>query len=191
MEERSNQPQSPSSLAAIRIQKLNDLQSEGRDPFAVTSYPVTHHSSDIRDQFDESGNQTVSVAGRMMSKRVMGKASFCHIQDLKGNIQVYVARDSLGEEAYASFKKMDIGDIVGIKGFVFRTQAGEITIHATEMQLLSKNLQPLPEKYHGLTNTDLRYRQRYVDLIMNPDVKDTFVKRSRILRSMSVNAQVR
>ena len=184
MEERSNQPQSPSSLAAIRIQKLNDLQSEGRDPFAVTSYPVTHHSSDIRDQFDESGDQTVSVAGRMMSKRVMGKASFCHIQDLKGNIQVYVARDSLGEEAYASFKKMDIGDIVGIKGFVFRTQAGEITIHATEMQLLSKNLQPLPEKYHGLTNTDLRYRQRYVDLIMNPDVKDTFVKRSRILRSI-------
>ena len=184
MEERSNQPLSPSSLSAIRRQKLNDLQSEGHNPFAVTKYEVTHHSSDIRDQFDESGNQTVSIAGRMMSKRVMGKASFCHIQDLKGTIQVYVARDSIGEEAYAAFKKMDIGDIVGIKGFVFRTQAGEITVHASDMLLLSKNLQPLPEKYHGLTNTDLRYRQRYVDLIMNSDVKDTFIKRSRIIRSI-------
>ena len=184
MEERSNQPLSPSSLSAIRRQKLNDLQSEGHNPFAVTKYEVTHHSSDIRDQFDESGNQTVSIAGRMMSKRVMGKASFCHIQDLKGTIQIYVARDSVGEETYAAFKKMDIGDIVGIKGFVFRTQAGEITVHASDMLLLSKNLQPLPEKYHGLTNTDLRYRQRYVDLIMNSEVKDTFIKRSKIIRSI-------
>ena len=184
MADNQNPNISISSLAAVRRQKLADLQSEGRDPFAITQYSVTAHSSDILESFSEDEKKNVSVAGRMMSKRVMGKASFCHIQDLKGTIQVYVSRDSLGEEPYAAFKKMDIGDIVGVEGFIFRTQAGEITIHALKVVLLSKNLQPLPEKYHGLTNTDLRYRQRYVDLIMNPEVKDTFIKRSQIIRSI-------
>ena len=184
MAEHQNQEASASSLAAVRRQKLADLIAEGHNPFAHTKYHVTHHSADILEHFDETEGQTVSIAGRLMSKRVMGKASFCHIQDLKGNIQVYVSRDALGDEAYAAFKKMDIGDIVGAEGTVFRTQAGEITIHAVRIDLLSKNLQPLPEKYHGLTNTDLRYRQRYVDLIMNPDVKDTFIKRSLIIRSI-------
>ena len=150
----------------------------------ITKYDMTHHSMDIKDHFDEMEGKFVSIAGRIMSKRVMGKASFCNVQDLQGNIQSYVARDIVGEEAYKAFKKMDIGDIVGIKGDVFRTKMGEISIHAQEVTLLSKSLQILPEKFHGLTNTDLRYRQRYVDLIMNPDVKDTFVKRSKILRAI-------
>ncbi len=171
-------------ILRLRREKLNTLQSEGNDPFIITKYNVTHHSADIRDDYDGLEGKTVSVAGRMMSKRVMGKASFCHIQDLKGMIQSYVARDSLGEEPYAAFKKMDVGDIVGIEGVVFKTKTGEISIHAEKVTLLSKSLQLLPEKFHGLTNTDLRYRQRYVDLIMNPDVKDTFIKRSKIISSI-------
>ena len=171
-------------LLKVRRDKLKELQENGKDPFVITKYDVTHHSQEIKDRFDELEGQIVSVAGRVMSKRVMGKASFCNIQDLPGNIQSYVARDSVGEEAYKDFKKMDIGDIVGIKGEVFRTKTGEISIHASSVQLLSKSLQILPEKFHGLTNTDLRYRQRYVDLIMNPEVKDTFVKRSQIIREI-------
>ena len=171
-------------LLKVRREKLADLQANGKNPFEIMKYDVTHHSEDIREQFQELEGKTVSVAGRMMSKRVMGKASFCHVQDLRGQIQSYVARDSLGEEAYKEFKKMDVGDIVGIKGEVFRTKTGEISIHAAEVTLLSKSLQVLPEKYHGLTNTDLRYRQRYTDLIMNPEVKDTFIKRSKIISSI-------
>ena len=172
------------ALKQIRIEKLQALQEAGNDPFQITKYDATHHSADIKDNFDQMEGQKVSVAGRIMSKRVMGKASFCNIQDLKGNIQSYVARDNIGEEEYKNFKKMDIGDIVGIKGEVFRTKMGEISIHAEQVTLLSKSLQILPEKFHGLTNTDLRYRQRYVDLIMNPDVKDTFIKRSKILSAI-------
>ena len=171
-------------LLKVRREKLKDLQDRGRDPFAITKYDVTNHSMEIKDNFEEMEGKTVSVAGRMMSKRVMGKASFCNVQDLQGTIQSYVARDSVGEEAYADFKKMDIGDIVGIKGEVFRTQTGEISIHACEVVLLSKSLQILPEKFHGLTNTDIRYRQRYVDLIMNQEVKETFVKRSKIISAI-------
>lgn len=171
-------------MLKVRREKLADLQANGKNPFEIMKYDVTHHSEDIREQFQELEGKTVSVAGRMMSKRVMGKASFCHVQDLRGQIQSYVARDSLGEEAYKEFKKMDVGDIVGIKGEVFRTKTGEISIHAAEVTLLSKSLQVLPEKYHGLTNTDLRYRQRYTDLIMNPEVKDTFIKRSKIISSI-------
>ena len=155
-----------------------------RDSFKIVKYDVTHHSQEIKDHFDELESQTVTIAGRMMSKRVMGKASFCHVQDLEGSIQSYVARDSLGEEAYKDFKKLDVGDVIGIRGEVFRTKTGEISIHAAEVTLLSKSLQILPEKFHGLTNTDLRYRQRYVDLIMNPEVKDTFIKRSKILSAI-------
>ena len=162
------QEQDINQLLKVRRDKLKELQENGKDPFVITKYDVTHHSQEIKDRFDELEGQIVSVAGRVMSKRVMGKASFCNIQDLPGNIQSYVARDSVGEEAYKDFKKMDIGDIVGIKGEVFRTKTGEISIHASSVQLLSKSLQILPEKFHGLTNTDLRYRQRYVDLIMNP-----------------------
>ncbi|MBP5230129.1 MAG: lysine--tRNA ligase, partial [Clostridia bacterium] len=184
MANNQNSELSPSSLIAVRRQKLDELTAEGRSPFLQTKYEVTHHSEDIRNGFETLEGTAVSVAGRLMSKRVMGKASFCHVQDLKGTIQAYVARDSLGEDAYAAFKKLDIGDIVGIEGTVFRTQTGEISIHANRVSLLSKNLQPLPEKYHGLTNTDLRYRQRYVDLIMNPDVKNTFVLRSRIMSAI-------
>ena len=176
--------QNLNELLQIRRDKLTELQEAGRDPFVITKYDVTHHSSDIRDNYNELEGKEVAIAGRMMSKRVMGKASFCNIQDLKGGMQCYVARDSIGEEPYKDFKKMDIGDIVGLKGTVFTTKTGEISIHATELTLLSKSLQILPEKYHGLTNTDMRYRQRYVDLIMNPEVKDTFIKRSKIISTI-------
>ena len=176
--------QNLNELLQIRRDKLTELQEAGRDPFVITKYDVTHHSSDIRDNYDELEGKEVAIAGRMMSKRVMGKASFCNVQDLKGGIQCYVARDAIGEETYKDFKKMDIGDIIGLKGTVFKTKTGEISIHASELVLLSKSLQILPEKYHGLTNTDLRYRQRYVDLIMNPEVKDTFIKRSKIISTI-------
>lgn len=168
-------------LLKVRRNKLKDLQEKGKNPFEIMKYDVSYHSEDIKNGFQELEGKIVCVAGRIMSKRVMGKASFCNVQDLKGSIQSYVARDSLGEESYSEFKKYDIGDIVGIKGEVFRTKTGEISIHASEITLLSKSLQILPEKFHGLTNTDLRYRQRYVDLIMNQEVKDTFVKRSKII----------
>nr|WP_207729122.1 lysine--tRNA ligase [Hungatella hominis] len=168
----------------VRRDKLAELQEAGKDPFKITKYDVTVHSSDIKENYEEWEGKEVSVAGRMMSKRVMGKASFCNVQDLKGNIQTYVARDSIGEESYKDFKKMDIGDIVGIKGTAFTTKTGEISIHATSVVLLTKSLQILPEKFHGLTNTDLRYRQRYVDLVMNPEVRDTFVKRSQIIKAI-------
>lgn len=167
-----------------RMDKLKTLQENGNDPFVITKYDVTHHTKDIKDNFEEMEGKSVSIAGRMMSKRVMGKASFCNVADLKGNIQLYVARDNVGEEPYKAFKKFDIGDIVGVKGEVFKTQKGEISIHVTEITLLTKSLQVLPEKYHGLKDTDLRYRQRYVDLIVNPEVKDTFVKRSQILKEI-------
>ena len=171
-------------LLKVRREKLKELQDGGNDPFQITKYDVTCHSQDIKDNFSTMEGQEVSVAGRMMSKRVMGKASFCNVQDLKGSIQCYVARDNVGEEPYKGFKKMDIGDIVGVKGTVFQTKTGEISIHVTGITLLSKSLQILPEKFHGLTNTDLRYRQRYVDLIMNTEVKDTFIKRSKIISSI-------
>ena len=171
-------------LLRIRREKLTNLQDAGRDPFAITRYDVTHHSAEILAAGDELVGKEVSVAGRMMVKRIMGKASFCKIQDKQGVIQCYVARDDLGEEAYAEFKKMDIGDIIGVKGFVFRTKTGEITIHTKELTLLTKSLKPLPEKFHGLQDTDVRYRQRYLDLIVNPEVRDTFVKRSQILREI-------
>ena len=171
-------------LLKVRREKFKDLQDRGKDPFVITKYDVTHHSMEIKDKFEELEGKTVTIAGRMMSKRVMGKASFCHVQDIQGTMQSYVARDSIGEEDYADFKKMDIGDIVGIKGEVFLTKTGEISIHAQEVTLLSKSLQVLPEKFHGLTNTDIRYRQRYTDLIMNQDVKDTFIKRSKIISSI-------
>ena len=178
------QEQDLNKLLKVRREKLAELQENGKDPFQIVKYDATHHSQEIKDAFDELEGKSVSVAGRIMSKRVMGKASFCNIQDLKGNIQSYVARDNIGEESYKDFKKMDIGDIVGIKGEVFKTKTGEISIHATAVTLLSKSLQVLPEKFHGLTNPDLRYRQRYVDLIMNPEVKDTFVKRSKIISTI-------
>ena len=171
-------------LLKIRREKLAALQEAGKNPFEITKYDVTHHSSDVKENFEELEGKSVSLAGRIMSKRVMGKASFCNIQDLKGTIQVYVARDNIGEDSYKDFKKYDIGDIVGISGEVFKTKTGEISIHATSVTLLSKSLQILPEKYHGLTNTDTRYRQRYVDLIMNEEVKDTFVKRSKIIKEI-------
>ena len=171
-------------LRQVRRDKLAALQAEGCDPFEITKFDQTHHSVDIKENFDELEGKEVSIAGRMMSKRVMGKASFCNILDLKGNIQSYVARDDIGEESYKGFKKLDIGDIVGIKGLVFKTKTGEISVHAKEVTLLSKSLQILPEKFHGLTNTDMRYRQRYVDLIMNPESRDTFVKRSKIISSI-------
>ncbi len=177
----NNQAQDMSELLKIRRDKLADLQARGKDPFQVTKYDVTHHSEEIKNSLGELEGKTVSVAGRMMSKRVMGKASFCHVQDLQGSIQIYVARDAIGEEAYADFKKYDIGDIIGVRGEVFITKTGEPSIRADEVTLLTKSLQILPEKYHGLTNVDLRYRQRYTDLIMNPDVKDTFIKRSKMI----------
>ncbi|MBR5578422.1 MAG: lysine--tRNA ligase, partial [Lachnospiraceae bacterium] len=179
-----NQEQDLNQILKVRREKLANLQEAGKDPFVITKYDQTHHSQEIKDNFDALEGQTVSIAGRIMLKRVMGKASFCNVQDLKGNVQSYVARDSIGEEAYADFKKYDVGDIVGIKGEVFRTQKGEISVHASEVTLLSKSLQVLPEKYHGLTNTDIRYRQRYTDLIMNQEVRDTFVKRSQIISSI-------
>ncbi len=178
------QEQDINQLLKVRREKLAELQANGNDPFVITKYDVTNHSADVKEDFEAFEGKTVSIAGRMMSKRVMGKASFCNVQDLKGNIQSYVARDNIGEEAYKAFKKMDIGDIVGITGEVFKTKTGEISIHASSVTLLSKSLQILPEKFHGLTNTDLRYRQRYVDLIMNPEVKDTFIKRSKIISSI-------
>ena len=186
MAEQNNgqQVQDTNALIQVRKDKLNDLMERGKNPFEITKFDVTHHSQVIKDSFDELNGQTVTVAGRMMSKRVMGKASFCHVQDLKGTIQSYVARDDIGEEDYADFKKLDIGDIIGITGKVFETKTGEISIHAEKVTLLSKSLQILPEKYHGLTNTDLRYRQRYVDLIMNTEVKDTFIKRSKIITAI-------
>ena len=178
------QQQDLNQLIQVRYDKLHELQANGKDPFVITKYDVTHHSTDIKDNFDALEGQVASIAGRMMLKRVMGKASFCNIQDVKGNIQVYVARDEIGEESYKDFKKYDVGDILGIKGKVFRTQKGEISIHAEEVVLLSKSLQILPEKYHGLTDTDTRYRQRYVDLIMNEEVKETMMKRSKIISSI-------
>lgn len=178
------QQQDINQLLKVRREKLQDLQENGKDPFVITKYDVTHHSMEIKDDFEQFEGKTVSIAGRMMFKRVMGKASFCNIQDLKGSIQVYVTRDDLGEDAYKDFKRSDVGDILGIQGFVFKTKTGETSIHAKEVTLLSKSLQILPEKYHGLTDTDMRYRQRYVDLIMNPDVKETFVKRSRIIKEI-------
>ena len=183
-EEKNVQVQDLNQLRKVRREKLADLQANGKDPFQITKFDQTHHSMEIKDNFEEMEGKTVTIAGRLMSKRVMGKASFCGVQDLQGNIQSYVARDSVGEEPYKDFKKMDIGDIVGITGEVFKTKMGEISIHASEVTLLSKSLQILPEKYHGLTNTDTRYRQRYVDLIMNAEVKDTFIKRSKIISSI-------
>ena len=180
----NGQEQDLNQLLKVRREKLAELQANGKDPFQITKYDVTVHSTDVKEQYAEYEGKEVSIAGRMMSKRVMGKASFCNVQDLKGNIQCYVCRDDLGEDTYKDFKKMDIGDIVGIKGFVFTTKMGEISIHAHSVTLLSKSLQILPEKFHGLTNTDIRYRQRYVDLIMNEDVKDTFIKRSKILAAI-------
>ena len=178
------QEQDIHQLLKVKREKLANLQEAGKDPFQITKYDVTHHSTDIKNNFEELEGKTVRIAGRVMSKRVMGKASFCNVQDLPGNIQVYVARDSIGEESYADFKKYDVGDIVGIEGEVFKTKTGETSIHAAKVPLLSKSLQILPEKFHGLTNTDIRYRQRYTDLIMNQDVKDTFVKRSRIISAI-------
>ena len=185
-QKKGQQAQEPdlNQLRKVRREKLADLQNAGKDPFITTKYDVTHHSLEIKNNFEELEEKEVTIAGRMMSKRVMGKASFCNVQDKEGGIQCYVARDNVGEEEYKDFKKMDIGDIVGIVGTVFKTKTGEISIHVTRVDLLSKSLQILPEKFHGLTNTDIRYRQRYVDLIMNPDVKDTFIKRSAILRSI-------
>ncbi len=171
-------------LLKVRHDKLKDLQENGKDPFQITKYDVTSHSQEIKDNFEAMEGQAVTVAGRMMFKRVMGKASFCNVQDLQGNIQAYVARDSIGEDSYKDFKKYDVGDILGIKGEVFKTKTGEISVHAQEVTLLSKSLQILPEKFHGLTDTDIRYRQRYVDLIMNSEVKDTFIKRSKVLSSI-------
>ena len=178
------QEQDVSQLLQIRRDKLAALQERGQDPFRITRYNQTHHSADIKADYDALEGQTVSIAGRLMAKRIMGKASFCHVQDLKGTIQCYVARDAIGEEPYADFKKLDIGDIIGVSGYVFKTKTGEISVHAESLTLLSKSLQILPEKYHGLTNVDMRYRQRYVDLIMNPEVKETFIKRSKIISSI-------
>lgn len=183
-EQKNVQEPDLNQLRKVRREKLADLQQSGKDPFVITKYDRTHHSREIRDRYEDLEGKQVSVAGRMMSKRVMGKASFCNIQDLKGNIQSYVARDSVGEENYKEFKKLDVGDVIGVEGEVFRTKTGEISIHASHVTLLTKSLQILPEKFHGLTNTDTRYRQRYVDLIMNPEVKDTFIKRSRILSAV-------
>ena len=180
----NGQEQDINQLLKVRREKLADLQERGKDPFQITKFDVTHHSQEIKDDFEALEGKTVTIAGRMMSKRVMGKASFCNVQDLKGNIQCYVARDNVGEEEYKDFKKYDIGDIIGITGEVFRTKTGEISIHVANVTLLSKSLQILPEKFHGLTNTDVRYRQRYTDLIMNSEVKDTFIKRSRIISSI-------
>lgn len=180
----AQQNQDVNQLLKVRHEKLQELQEKGKDPFQITKYDVSRHSQEIKDNFDALEGQEVSIAGRMMFKRVMGKASFCNIQDLQGNIQAYVARDDVGEDSYQDFKKYDVGDILGIRGTVFRTKTGEISVHAKEVTLLSKSLQILPEKYHGLTDTDIRYRQRYVDLIMNADVKDAFIKRSKIISAI-------
>ena len=183
-QQNNSQEQDINHLRQVRRDKLAELQANGQDPFQITKFDVTHHSKEVKDHFEELEGKQVVLAGRIMSKRIMGKASFCNILDLQGNIQSYVARDSIGEDEYKAFKKMDIGDIVGLAGEVFRTKTGEISIHASSVTLLSKSLQVLPEKFHGLTDTDVRYRQRYVDLIMNPEVKDTFIKRSKILSSI-------
>ena len=183
-EQKKEQTVDTKQLLKVRREKLEELQESGRNPFQITKYDVTSHSQELKEHFEEMEGRNVRVAGRIMSKRIMGKASFCNLQDLEGNIQCYVARDSLGEEEYKLFKKMDIGDLAGIEGTLFKTKTGEISIHASQVILLSKSLQILPEKYHGLTNTDMRYRQRYIDLIMNQDVKDTFIKRSRIISSI-------
>ena len=178
------QQQDLNQLRRVRRDKLAELQAEGKDPFVITKYDQTHHSQQIKDNYDELEGKEVQVAGRMMSKRIMGKASFCNIQDVQGNIQVYVARDEVGQDEYKAFKKYDVGDIVGVRGTVFKTKTGEISIHASELTLMTKSLQILPEKFHGLTNTDLRYRQRYVDLIMNQESKETFLKRSKIIKEI-------
>ncbi|MCI8786626.1 MAG: lysine--tRNA ligase [Eubacterium sp.] len=183
-EQKKVQEQDINQLLKVRREKLAELQQNGKDPFRITKFDVTHHSTDIKEGYDELEGASVSVAGRMMFKRVMGKASFCNLLDLKGNIQIYVARDSIGEDSYKDFKKYDVGDILGISGEVFKTKTGEISIHASSVTLLSKSLQILPEKFHGLTDTDTRYRQRYVDLIMNQDVRDTFIKRSKVISSI-------
>jgi lysyl-tRNA synthetase class 2 len=181
----ANAPQQDlNQLRKVRREKLAELVAAGKNPYEIVTYDQTEHTQDIKDNYEAYEGKNVSIAGRLMAKRVMGKASFANVQDLKGNIQVYITRDDLGEEAYKDFKKLDIGDIVGVKGFVFTTQKGERSIHAKEVTLLSKSLQILPEKFHGLTNTDLRYRQRYVDLIMNPESKDVFVKRSKIISAI-------
>ena len=179
--------QEMTELLKIRREKLAQLQADGKDPFQITKFDVTKHSNDIKENFESLENQTVSIAGRLMSKRVMGKASFANIQDRNGNIQSYVSKNDIGEESYADFKKYDIGDIVGIKGFVFKTKTGEISVHAQEVVLLSKSLQILPEKFHGLKDQELRYRQRYMDLIVNPEVKDTFLKRSAIIKKLEIS----
>ena len=184
VQQNNGQEQDINHLRQVRRDKLAELQANGQDPFQITKFDVTHHSKEVKEHFDELEGKQVVLAGRIMSKRIMGKASFCNILDLQGNIQSYVARDSIGEDEYKAFKKMDIGDIVGLTGEVFKTKTGEISIHASAVTLLSKSLQVLPEKFHGLTDTDVRYRQRYVDLIMNPEVKDTFIKRSKILSSI-------
>lgn len=184
MSENEIQEQDLNELLKIRRDKLANLQAEGKDPFEVTKFNRTHTSADVKDKFDELEGKDVVVAGRIMAKRVMGKASFYHIQDMQGKLQAYIKRDDVGEEAYKDFKTYDIGDIVGVKGFVFKTQTGEISVHTHEIKLLCKSLRPLPEKYHGLKNTDLRYRQRYVDLIVNPEVKDTFILRSKIIKEL-------
>ncbi len=178
------QEQDINQLLKVRREKLANLQEAGKDPFQITKYDVTHHSMEIKEKYGELEGKTVRIAGRIMSKRIMGKASFCNIQDLPGNIQCYVARDSIGEESYADFKKYDVGDIAGIEGEVFTTKTGEISVHASKVTLLCKSLQILPEKFHGLTNTDIRYRQRYTDLIMNQEVKETFVKRSKVISAI-------
>ena len=178
------QEQDINQLLKVRRDKLADLQANGKDPFQITKFDVTHHSVDIKEDYERLEGTSVTVAGRMMFKRVMGKASFCNVQDLKGNLQIYVARDSIGEDSNKDFKKYDVGDILGITGEVFKTKTGEISVHASSVTLLSKSLQILPEKFHGLTDTDMRYRQRYVDLIMNQEVKDTFVKRSKVISSI-------
>lgn len=183
-QQNNREEQELNHLLKVRREKLSELCESGRDPFQITKYDVTAHSMEVKENYEEMEGKEVSLAGRMMSKRVMGKASFCNLQDLQGNIQSYVARDEIGEEAYKDFKKLDIGDIIGIRGVVFKTKTGEISIHAKSVELLSKSLQILPEKFHGLTNTDMRYRQRYVDLIMNPEVKDTFIKRSQIVKEI-------
>ena len=183
-EQQAAREQDMNQLMQVRLEKLRELQAEGRDPFEITTYDATEHSLDIKEAYESYEGKMVSVAGRMMSKRVMGKASFCSVRDLRGDIQSYVARDSVGEDAYKDIKKLDIGDIIGVRGTVFKTKTGEISIHATEVILLAKSMKPLPEKYHGLTDTDTRYRQRYLDLAMNPEVRETFVKRSKILSSI-------
>ncbi len=183
-EQKNVQEQDINQLIKVRHEKLQELQENGKDPFRITKFDVSHHSMEIKENYDSLEEQQVTIAGRMMFKRVMGKASFCNVTDLMGNIQAYVARDSIGEDSYKDFKKYDVGDILGITGEVFKTKTGEISVHASSVTLLSKSLQILPEKFHGLTDTDMRYRQRYVDLIMNAEVKDTFIKRSKVISSI-------